>query len=175
MNFAYYAGIICGIAAVAIVGFIIGFALKKKQRAPAEYDERQEAVRGKGFKYGYVALVAYLAVYGLLDALEIYWCHTGAGLFFGFLISVTVFLVCCIYKDAYFTVSDKPGFYVILLAVLAAANLVCGFVVPGLKGLEKDPLLGIEDINFMVAGFIFIIFINVLVKLRMDKRAEEME
>lgn len=175
MNFAYYAGIICGIAAVAIVGFIIGFALKKKQRAPAEYDERQEAVRGKGFKYGYVALVAYLAVYGLLDALGIYWCHTGAGLFFGFLISVTVFLVYCIYKDAYFTVSDKPGFYVILLAVLAAANLVCGFVVPGLKGLEKDPLLGIEDINFMVAGFIFIIFINVLVKLRMDKRADEME
>jgi len=47
-----------------------------------------------------------------------------------------------------------------------------GLVVPGIKGLEKDPLLGIEDVNFMVAGFIFIIFINVLVKLWLDKRQE---
>lgn len=175
MSKAYIAGIVCGLLLVFAVGFIIGFVKKKKQKAPAEYDERQEAVRGKGFKYGYVALVAYLAVYCLLDVLEIYWCSTGAGLFFGFLISATVFLVYCIYKDAYFTVSDKPGFYVILLAVLAAANLVCGFVVPGLKGLERDSLLGIEDINFMVAGFILIILANVLVKLHMDKRAGEME
>lgn len=175
MSFAYYAGVVCGIAVVALVGFIIGFAVKKKQKAPAEYDERQEAVRGRGFKYGYVALAAFLAVYILLDALEVYWCHTGAGLLLGIFISLTVFVVYCIYKDAYFTVSDRPGFYVILFAVLSAVNLGCGLVVPGLKGLEKDPLLGIEDINFMVAGFLFIIFINVLVKLYIDKRAGEME
>lgn len=179
MSKAYIAGIVCGLVLVAVVGFIIGFARgfarKKRQQSTAEYDERQEAVRGRGFKYGYVSLVAYLAVYALQDALEIYWCRLGAGLFLGFLLSVTVFVIYCIYKDAYFRVSDRPGFYAVLCALLAAANLVCGLVVPGLKGIEKEPMLGIEDINFMVAGFVFIIFINVLVKLWLDKRAEEME
>lgn len=173
MSTAYYAGVVCGVLAVAVICFFLMKFRKAKGVPDARYDERQEALRNRGFKLAYISLVVYLAVYAILDSTEISWCRPGAGLFLGVLLSVMIFIIYCIYNDAYFRVSDKPGFYVILFAALGIVNILVGFVVPPLKGIEASPLLGLEDINFVVGVFTLIVFINVLVKLHLDKRADE--
>lgn len=175
MSTAYIAGVICGVLAVAVVCWFLMKLRKEKGVPDAEYDERQEALRGKGYKLAYISLAAYLAAYALLESMEIYWCKPTAGLFLGILFSAAVFVIYCIYNDAYFRVSDKPGFYVILFAALGVVNILVGLVVPPLKGIEASPLIGLEDVNFIVGVFVLIIFINVLIKLQLDKRTDEME
>lgn len=175
MSTAYYAGVVCGILAVAVIFFFLMKFRKAKGVPDAKYDERQEALRNRGYKFAYVSMVAYLALYVLLDSMEINWCVPGVGIILGILLSAVVFIIYCIYNDAYFRVSDKPKFYVILFAALGIINIGVGFVVPPLKGIEASPLLGIEDMNFVVGVFTLIIFVNVLVKLHLDKRDDEME
>lgn len=177
MSEAFIVGLFCGLGLVALIGFLIGFfaqkARKEKGIPPAEYDERQELIRHRGYRLAYKSLIIYLLAYTVLDAFGVKWCYTWSGMFLGILFSLMVFVIYCIYKDAYFRVSDRPGFYAALFAALGAVNLVCGLVIPDMKGMERDPLLGLEDVNFVVGGFILIIFVNVLIKLHLDRRSDE--
>ena len=57
-SLSYILGFLCGIAVVALVVLLIRLVFKKKSWVLCgEYDERQKAIQGCGYKYAYFTLM----------------------------------------------------------------------------------------------------------------------
>lgn len=130
MNMAYTLGFFAGIVSVAIITGLISIIYKKKYgKKKNEYDERQEALRGKAYKTAYFALMCYLIVNGLITkGLEIRWAETLTESLLGIFLSVMVFVIICIKNDAYISLSEKPATYMSLFSVIGFVNIVIGIL-----------------------------------------------
>ena len=65
----YILGFLCGLIVVAIVALLLRYVLKKKNGVLCgEYDERQKAIQGRGYKYAYFTLMIAVAAGGVFDA-----------------------------------------------------------------------------------------------------------
>ena len=103
----------------------------------ARYDERQTAVRGRAFKWGYVTLLAGLIVYCITDGIWS-WCVPLTGCAAAMSFSLIVVCCICIDGDAYWWMdAGRAGQYVVC-AVIGLANLGLAL----LAGLEGDLLDG---------------------------------
>ncbi len=127
-SIAYYAGVACGIIAVAVLGALLAKKAKKNGRpAPGEYDERQQLARSKAFKYAYFTLIAYQVVNALLeDLFSIVWCEASASLFVGVCLSLAVFVCICIWNEAYLDLSENPRHVLAFLVIATGINLLMG-------------------------------------------------
>ena len=66
---AYILGFFCGLLAVAVMMFLLRCVLKKKNvgLCSGEYDERQRAIQGLGYKYAFFTLLILVAVGGAVE------------------------------------------------------------------------------------------------------------
>ena len=88
-HFYWVIGFVCALAVGAILCLIIG----RKNREKSEYDERQQIVRKTAITLAYTVLMVYLAVWMVLNALEIPFFRTPASIFIGMMLSATVFVI----------------------------------------------------------------------------------
>ena len=124
----------------AILGFSLGFIIvflvilitrlvskNKNLDCNENYDERQQLVRLKAFKYGFFSLLSGQVVIMCINAcladfiipsyiLEMLVLFIGLG----------VFVVYAIMNDAYFYINQKVMSSVLLLVVICLINLICG-------------------------------------------------
>ena len=151
----YMIGFLCGIAVVALVVLLIRFVFKKKNGVLCgEYDERQRAVQGRGYKYAYFTLMIAVVAGGLFDAWTgIRWI----GLFpFAVLclwLSLCVFVTYCISKDAYVALQAKRKVLILVFAASALVNLgialmeiFCG------NGIITDGCLNLTSANLFTGA-----------------------
>jgi len=165
-------GFFTGLIIVLIVALVIALIVKKKN-GPAKYDERQELLRGRAFKYAFLVLIAYLCLNGLLQVgTGLEWADLMTSSFIGICLSVTVFVVICIMNDAYFAFNQKPKFYLVMFGVLIAVNLTIGIF-----NLTNEDVRFVTDgkLNFHVLSFIVVViflavFIALAIKTLMAKR-----
>jgi len=174
MSTAYIMGIVCGVLAVVLICWIIAVINRKNGRKSKDYDERQQAIRDRGFKYAYLTLISYMALLAILHSLDIFTGDVSGWLFIGVILSATVHVVYSIYKDAYFRVSDSPRSNIVLFGVLGPINLIIG-AVKRISGEVEGAFPTTEDLNLIVGVMLAIVAISILIKLRLDKRAEERE
>ncbi len=120
---AYYLGVVVGIVAAVIVIVVLRSILKKKTGTFSnEYDERQKAIQGVGYKIAYFTTLGLVALGALVSvcvekfplsmpefAITVIW------------ISVCVFVTYCIIKDAYLSFRAKRK---TLLAIWLAVGVV---------------------------------------------------
>lgn len=173
----------------SMLGFALGFILSlailfliavlmKKKNGTGKYDERQELARGKAYKYAFFVLMIYSCLNGLFNLISgINWSDTISGNFIGICLSVTVFACVCLFKDAYFSVREKPGFYISLFSIIAIVNIAAGVI----NLLEKDNAvitdgqLNYHSINLIVGIMFIIILVAAVIKLLNDKKLEKTE
>ncbi len=132
--------------------------------------------RGKAFRAAYIVLVSYLAVYAFIDLLVIVWSDGFTGILIGICLSVTVFVVLCIKNDAYISIQEKPGFYIMLFSFFIVVILAPG-VMNLLYGIS---LITDGRLNFYVGpflvGMIYLVTLPFLIaKARADKDDTEAE
>lgn len=176
MNTAYALGVICGLLGVAVVAFVVGFVMKKKQKDPPKYDERQEAARGRVFKASYFTLLIYLLAYGTFDMITgIVWCDLYTGAFIGAFLSIMVFEVGSIFSGAYFRVGDKPGTYIVIFAFIGFANLALGIARAVHGQVIVDGILTYNSISILVGVACLASAATVAVKQVIDRRDDEVE
>lgn len=122
---AYILGFVCGIAIVAIICIAIRMiAARKDGKAPAEYDERQAAIRGKGFQLAYSTAIITLVLGGLAEmATGVAWCDLFVLAMIALWTSICVFTTYCVIKDAYFTLRTRRKPLMIILAAAGIINL----------------------------------------------------
>lgn len=139
-----------------------------------KYDERQIMNQGTGFKLGFITAVICMTVYLFTGP---YWAtclHLGqyASIALILTVSLLVFVVYCIFSDAYFTVDDSYYKSLLLIAVISG-----NFLLSGLRSDSFDTN-GIWDFNiipfiFAIAGGI--LFIALIAKHICDRRADARE
>lgn len=157
MNTAYIIGVVAGALCGLILVALLFRMLKKKYRVDVrEYEERQILARGRAYKYGFIAMLvlvvlerlAHEAGFVLLDSIQGTTALCLLGLF--------VFIVSCIWQEAYLTLHETPKMTYVLLALGGGLNLISAVV----AWLQNQPIL--QDgrlysgsLSLMVAVFVF--------------------
>lgn len=126
---AYAAGLAVGIA-VALIIFGIAYIFNKKG-LKGKYDERQELIRGRGYKYAFFTTISLLAAYlvadvgGFIDKTPM--THSLA-IFFILIVVVIVYALYAIHNDAYFGVGMDARSYKALMWVIIVMNGVSAYM-----------------------------------------------
>lgn len=166
----------------ATVGLLVGLAvavpllkfMKKDGKLKCKYDERQEIVRGRAFKYGFFTYLVYLfldMIYG--DYLERV-MERGVVSFAGLILGVVVYAGYAIWNDGYFSLNEYPVRVVLTFAVLSLTYFaVAGIHIFALKDMVKHGVLSIHAITLLCGIMMLIILLLVLVKCACKKGLEE--
>lgn len=171
-SFEYVLGIICGILAVAIFCLVIRAIVKKncKSSAQKEYDERQIIARGKSYKTGLITFAAVTLFFTLLETLDVHFAEYPLLLLLILLAGCLAFVIDAIFRDAYFRVGESTKMWWVL--PIAAINIVLSFV-RNTPLITEDGLLSLDSMNLIVGIWIIIIYIFILIKKIIDKKAEK--
>lgn len=168
----YTMGLVFGIVTALII-FLIIFKFSKR-KIKGQFDERQELVRGRGYKYASFTLLGLLALYLLLEsygAFEVLPVPRTLALLFIILAGVMVYALYCIRNDSYFGVGTDVRSYRAVMWIVIVCNAVSG--ISGLRsGAMEDGKLAFgpwASILFCVA------FAAVMISLQVKQRARAKE
>jgi len=171
----YHAGIAVGLAAGIVAGLIFVAFLFRKKVLDCHFDERQELARGKAFQYGFFTLLISTYVYGTSDVVFGHWCDALAGVTICLAVSLCVFAVTCILKDAYLSLREKPRVVMTMFALLTLINLGFG-VMYGVSGdLVEDGVLTFRAVNPIIGTATLVILIVYIINHLLRSREEEAE
>ena len=122
---SYILGFLCGLVLVVLVALLLRYVFKKKNGVLCgEYDERQKAVQGCGYKYAYFTLMIAVAAGGVFDAwLGVKWIELFPFAMLCLWLSLCVFVTYCIAKDAYVSFQAKRKVLILIFALSALMNL----------------------------------------------------
>ncbi len=173
MNIFKSTGMLSGTVLGLIICFIIFKAANKDHKARTEYDERQQGIRGRGYRVAFYtamileALMLALDFGGLSLPFEPY--QADAAVIF---ISCTVLACYVIWHGAYWGLNNDRGRYYITLgaAVLLNAFPVVMTAVRG--GLTENGKLSPVFLNLLALAMLAVIGIVMLIRARLDRNAE---
>jgi hypothetical protein len=162
-----------GVAVGIIVGLIIVLILLKfannDKAVKSKYDERQEAVRGKAYRYAFYSVMIYEALMLVLEIGQIalplpsYILH-----FAGIIVGCIVLAGYCIWKDVYWGLNNNRKRYAVIFLICAALNAIP--VVPMITGKTS---LDSGWLNVIVLIMMAVIGIELIIKEIMDRREAE--
>lgn len=174
-SFAYIAGFAFGILLVAVVMFFFGrYAHTDGKRKP-KFDERQELVRGRGYRYAFFTLLVYHLVYAVLK-MAFGWAVLDdiTGMFIGLMLSISVYACYAIWHDAYFALNEKRKYYIWLFAAVTVLNGVIGIghVVRGEVFVNGRTSFS-NCLNLLCAVLFLVVLAALLIKEIASRREEE--
>ena len=129
----------------------------KFRTSEQKYDERQTAVRGRAFKWGYATLLVALLIYSVTDGIWD-WCVPFAGCAIAITVSLVPFAWICIFGEAYWWTDGSR-----LNLGLAAADAAEGRLV-------EDGVLQIGGANLALGCVFIFVFIVSFIQGRRAKR-----
>lgn len=178
---AYLMGLLCGIifcvlflALLKWVAGRLGGRIELKCREHA-YDERQLLARGKAYRAAFLTLVAFLLMASLLaEGFELPLFMSFCGMWIGVCLSVAVFAVICIWKDAYMSLYENVRGVILLLSAIGILNIGTG-----MRAIwEKQPLLengtiSLKYTNLVVGALLCVILAVFCARVLYNKKESE--
>ena len=167
-------GILCGIA----VGFLVSVLLlkwtKKDNSSKCKFDERQELVRGRGFKYGFISLIIGNFLYAVIDLVfEKKVIDTLAGMTICVIIAVLVHASYCIWNEGYFAMNENPQKVLVMFSGIAVLNFVIFLINALHRNIIIDGVVTFGIANFFCGIMCLVIFAVLFIKWKRDNREEE--
>lgn len=177
-SIAYLLGFITGIGIVFVICFILIIILikstKKDGSIKCKYDERQDLVRGRGFKYAFFTLLIYNLVIPMCGICEIEFPADSYALFMiGAIIGLLVYVIYAIWNEAYFSLNENPKKVMIAFAFIGLVNLGFGIMRMVEGKFLTNGKLTFDSINFLLGIVFVLIFITLAAKQIVNKREEE--
>ena len=168
MSTSYAAGLAFGIVTALIIFALIWKFSKKSMKGT--FDERQELVRGRGYKYASFTMLGFLTLDLLLesfDAFETLPVTRTLAIFLMILAGVMVYALYCIKNDSYFGVGTDTRTYRAVMWVVIVCNAISGF--SGLKdGAMVDGKLSFGP----CAALLFCLaFVTIMIMLSIKQRS----
>ena len=171
---SYILGFLCGLLVVAAIRFIFR---KKMNIFGNHYDERQLAIQGIGYKYGFYAIIIALVFGGVIEDMT--------GRRFMTLISfaicclwigLTVFITYCIHFDAYMALNTKRKPLLIIFIIVAVINLLL-FALNVAHGGMVNANAVLNDCfgNLVTGAALLILSASLIVREIREKRSEHDE
>ncbi|MBQ6456061.1 MAG: hypothetical protein IJJ31_02905 [Mogibacterium sp.] len=128
MSREYTMGLAFGILTALIILLIFRKFSKKKMKG--QFDERQELVRGRGYKYACFTLLGLVTLDLLIESLGAYETlpvTRELALFFMILVCIMVYALYCIKNDSYFGVGTDARTYRAVMWIVIVCNAVSAF------------------------------------------------
>ena len=156
----------------SIVGMVVGLLIavviiklcNKNGKFKTEYDERQEAIRGRGFKYGLYSAWVMLGIYMALEIGEVdLHMETAFVLFTILIISLMIQTSHAIWNDAYFGNNNATKKYAVTFIILTLLNLLLSIMFGRRHQIYVDGVITVKAVNlecaliFMIMGVEFVI------------------
>ena len=161
-----------GVASGIIVGLIICIFLIKymnrDKKLKTEYDERQEAVRGKGYTFGFWGCMAGAALVMILDCGGFEIANRFVMDFFIIFVGLIVQVTYCIWNDGYYGINTNRKRFYIISIIAALCNLLS--VIGNIKGgsFIADGVLQDSGVNFLIVVLFIVIGVELIIKERID-------
>ena len=170
------AGFIFGIMVGAILVLVLLKMANKDRRIKTEYDERQEKIRGRAYKYAFYTMVYYQAILVCLSFAEITLPIDSYIMeFFGIILGCTVLGGYCVWHDVYWGLNNDHRRYYIVFGVCLFLNLI-PVIVPAIKGeFAGNGLSGAPMLNLMVIFMMVVLLAELGIKHLIDKKTEDGE
>lgn len=162
-----------GVKVAFVIGLVIGLLVvaiclavtKKGDETKNQFDERQEMVRGRGFKYGFFTLMISNAVLLLLNVLEVsLFSNMEVAMTASIIVGVAVFASYCIWNDGYFALNENRKSMLIIFGLIGVLNLVIGIgnLITGV--IIENGALTFRSTNLFCALLFLVIFVVLLLK-----------
>ena len=167
MSTSYGAGLAFGIVTALIVFALVWKFSRKSLKGT--FDERQELVRGRGYKYACFTMLGLLVLDLLiesLDAFETLPVTRSLAIFIMILAGVMVYALYCIKNDSYFGVGTDTRTYRAVMWIVIVCNAISG--ISGLRsGAMEDGKLAFSP----CASLLFCVaFVIIMVSLSVKQR-----
>lgn len=158
-------GVGSGVLLGLVVAAIVLKATKNDGRLRCEYDERQAVLRGKGYRYGFFAMLICNIAYGLLEICLVELPLTaGVAMLLAALIGIGVQIIYCIWHDYYFALNEQRSRFMVVFVLIGGINLALGFhnLLDG-SALEHG-VLNFRSINLFCGLLFVVIFVALLLR-----------
>lgn len=172
MNPYYALGVLVGVLVGLLLVVVFMKAINRDGKIKTEYDERQKEARGKGYMYGFWAIIiANALLFTFSNSFDM--TVLGSTVYFmPILVGVIVQVTYCIFKDAYVGLNNNMTRFVIIMSIVTVFNLFVG-VKAYLDGeLIKQGTVSSAFVNVLCGGIFLILTIELGIKKILDSRAE---
>lgn len=169
----YVAGVLVGIGSAAVVIAVMAAARKKQGRPKPEYDERQMAARGVAYRWAFLTLMLSLAVNTCVEAIWGPWAKPGVSAWMLIFLSIGVFIVACVRKDAYFAVAQNPRTYLWLFGAVVVLQIPNIIITLRSGGFVEDGLLTWDALSSASGALFLVLTVCAIVRLRRQREDDE--
>lgn len=165
--------LILGIVIGLLVVVIILAVTKTGDDTKNQFDERQELVRGKGFQYGFFAIMISNAVLLFMKAFEIpLFSDLQVAMVLSIVIGISVFACYCIWNDGYFALNEKRTGLLISFGCCGLLNVLISIKHIKDGAIIENGAFTFRSANLFCALLFFVIFIALLAKHIKDGKEE---
>ena len=167
-------GVLMGI----LIGLVIAFALLRfsntNRRMKTEYDERQQAIRGKGYMLAFYTILTYEVLMIVLSIGEIrlpiedYVLHFG-----GVILGCIALGTYCVWQGVYWGLNNNRRRYIVVFAVCGILNAIPVLGLLRGSGITENGKIGFPAINILVLIMMAILAVELIIKEVLDRREKE--
>ncbi len=170
----YWMGVALGFLFVISILALFKF-MKRDRPLKCKYDERQELVRGRGFRYAFFVWL----IYGIWDvffgeSLTVLAEHSIIT-FCGICLGCFVYAAYAIWNDGYFALNEKPWRVVLVFVGLAVVDFALAGIQIGRGDMQRDGRIAICATNLISGVTLLMVVAVVVVKNLYKKRQEDGE
>lgn len=167
-------GALCGVVIGLILSLILLVVCNKNRKIRTEYDERQKAVRGQAYAWGFFSAIAYFAVMSIASIMDVTMYVSDTVLFFGgIFFCVTVMAVYSIWKDAYWGLNNNRKSYAIVFIAAFVINLLVAIINIVSGEMVVDGVIQGSCVNLLCAVMFVVIGMTLLIKKAVKKEEED--
>ncbi|MDE6242068.1 MAG: hypothetical protein K2M08_06595 [Anaeroplasmataceae bacterium] len=150
---------------------LISFMIRKKKLTQTHFDERQLKSRGTCFCVSFFFLLSCLLLDGIVRySLKYDWSNYLVGIFTWGMISIGVFAIMAIWKDAYTSEGENKLRLSIFLCIVGLIDSIVGMVSIVQNELIVDGQVSVSFINLLGGVVLLVTAVNLFVKYKIDKR-----
>lgn len=163
-NLEYMAGILVGIAVGLLLCVAIFFFVRGKSGSlVSKYDERQRMAQGRSYRNAYWTLFFYLTAWFILSVSGVPLPETRWMILLALFLAITVYIVGCIFMDAYIGLNDNRKRITTGLIVAGLLNIVNVFTGIGVES-------SLWPVNLACVVMILIVLASLYIKTWMDRQ-----
>lgn len=144
-----------GFLAGVLVGCCVVLAALWKKRDGlfrCRYDERQQAVRGRAFKYGFIGWMIFTICCIVTDiGFELQFMDLSMTLFCGMMVAIAIYVAYSVWYDGYFSLNENPKRILSILVTATLLNAACAVYRIHNGLLEHGVLTFLNGSNLLLA------------------------
>ena len=149
---------------------------KHRSKEAVKFDERQMLVRHKAVRYSFLFTIVFSIICMFTNIFELKWAPVFVQFGLNVVIGVAIFIVICIFKDAYINLNYNKNIYNYAISTIALGVIhlfvYVHHIVSGVPNLFTRGTLS-DDSLYLFTGLMFLtIGASLIIKKAIDKKGE---